>query len=169
MLSGLAKAGRHWLWSRATTSSTRYLTLCVCLCSQSYFGSVVSSDPVSVMAHHMCSASISLWFPFLRPPQILHRSKESLTLVFLELFSTGCPIGFTQVCGRRVLNILWKRSCEVKSHLCAMSFVCSHFKLGGLQISQLCSTFQKSFITIIMTLSAEKFSKQILDLVKAIN
>ena len=45
----------------------------------------------------MCSASICLWFPFLRPPQILPRSKESLTLVFLELFSTGCPIGFTQV------------------------------------------------------------------------
>ena len=45
----------------------------------------------------MCSASICLWFPFFRPPQILPRSKESLTLVFLELFSTGCPIGFTQV------------------------------------------------------------------------
>ena len=45
----------------------------------------------------MCSASICLWSQSFRPPQMLPRSKESLTQVFLELFSTGCPIGFTQV------------------------------------------------------------------------
>ena len=107
---------------------------------------------------HMCSASISLWFPFFRPPQILHRSKESLTLVLLELFSTGCLIGFTQVFRRRILNILWKRSCEKWNLICAqwalyapisslvdfrsLNFV-QRFKSGSSQSSWHC--LQKSF------------------------
>ena len=53
---------------------------------------------------------------------------------------------------------LWSEISFVRNELCMLPFQ-----------TWWTSTFQKWFITIIMTLSAEKFSKQILDLVKAIN